>query len=41
MRAKDHQAARGQYWGTLSKVPEYPFLILKPVEYIQAEALME
>jgi len=41
MRAKDHQAARGQYWGTLTKVPEYPFLILKPVEYISAEELME
>jgi len=41
MRAKDHQAARGQYWGTLTKVPEYPFLILKPVEYIDAEKLME
>lgn len=41
MRAKDHQAARGQYWGTLTKVSEYPFLIMKPVEYIKAEALME
>ena len=41
MRAKDHQAARGQYWGTLTKVPEFPFLILKPVKYIKAEELME
>ena len=41
MRAKDHQAARGQYWGTVTKVPEYPFPILKPVEYIQTEELME
>lgn len=41
MRAKDHQAARGQYWGTLAKVQEYPFLIMRPVEYIPAEDLME
>ena len=41
MRTKDHQAARGQYWGTLTKVPEYPFPILKPVQYIPADELME
>jgi branched-chain amino acid transport system substrate-binding protein len=41
MRAKDHQAIRGQYWGTVTKVGEYPFPILQPVEYIQADDLME
>ncbi len=41
MRAKDHQATRGQVWGTTTKVPEYPFPILRPVEYIPAEDLMD
>ena len=41
MRAKDHQATRGQVWGTTAKVPEYPFPILRPVEYIPADALMD
>lgn len=41
MRAKDHQAIRGQYWGTVAKVAEYPFPILKPVEYVAADELMD
>jgi len=41
MRAKDHQATRGQFWGTTAKVPEYPFPIMRPVEYIPADALMD
>jgi branched-chain amino acid transport system substrate-binding protein len=41
MRAKDHQANRGQYWGTVAKVADYPFPILKPVQYIEATKLME
>ena len=41
MRAKDHQAIRGQYWGTVTKVAEYPFPILRPVEYVPADELME
>jgi len=41
MRAKDHQATRGQVWGTTAKVPEYPFPILRPVEYIPADDLMD
>jgi branched-chain amino acid transport system substrate-binding protein len=41
MRAKDHQANRGQFWGTTTKVPEYPFPILRPVEYIPADNLMD
>jgi len=41
MRAKDHQATRGQVWGTTAKVAEYPFAILRPVEYIPAENLMD
>ncbi len=41
MRAKDHQANRGQFWGTTAKVPEYPFPILRPVEYISPDKLMD
>ena len=41
MRARDHQANRGQFWGTTAKVPEYPFPILRPVEYIPADNLMD
>ena len=41
MRAKDHQAVRGMYWGPVTKVPEYPFPILKPVRYIPADELMD
>ncbi len=41
MRAKDHQANRGQFWGTTAKVPEYPFPILRPVEYISPDNLMD
>jgi branched-chain amino acid transport system substrate-binding protein len=41
MRAKDHQATRGQVWGTTAKVPEYPFPILRPVDYIPADDLMD
>ena len=41
MRAKDHQATRGQFWGTTTKVAEYPFPILRPVEYIPADDLMD
>lgn len=41
MRAKDHQANRGQFWGTTAKVPEYSFPILRPVEYIPADNLMD
>jgi branched-chain amino acid transport system substrate-binding protein len=41
MRANDHQATRGQFWGTTTKVAEYPFPILRPVEYIPADDLMD
>jgi branched-chain amino acid transport system substrate-binding protein len=41
MRAKDHQAIRGQYWGKVTKVQEYPFAILKPIEYVPADELMD
>jgi branched-chain amino acid transport system substrate-binding protein len=41
MRAKDHQATRGQFWGISAKVPEYPFPILNPVRYVPADDIMD
>lgn len=43
MRASDHQANRGQFWGQMnpSGDPKYPYKIMKPVEYIPADRLMD
>ncbi len=43
MRASDHQANRGQFWGQISDsdIPGYPFKIMKPVEYIAADDIMD
>ena len=43
MRASDHQANRGQYWGQMndSGDPTYPYKMMKPVEYIPADKLMD
>ena len=43
MRASDHQANRGQFWGQIndSNLPDYPFKIMNPVEYISADAIMD
>jgi branched-chain amino acid transport system substrate-binding protein len=37
MRAYDHQASKGQYWGRLKRVKEYPFPIMADVQYIGGE----
>jgi branched-chain amino acid transport system substrate-binding protein len=37
MRGYDHQASKGQYWGRLKKVAEYPFPIMGDVQYIVGE----
>ncbi|MHA3980778.1 ABC transporter substrate-binding protein [Halovulum sp. GXIMD14794] len=43
MRASDHQANRGMFWGQMSqsKDPAYPYKILDPVEYVPADGLMD
>lgn len=43
MRASDHQANRGQFWGQMnpSGDDKYPYKILKPVEYVPADKLMD
>lgn len=43
MRASDHQANRGQFWGKMTKSsdPNYPYKVLDPVEYVPADGLMD
>jgi branched-chain amino acid transport system substrate-binding protein len=43
MRASDHQANRGQFWGRMARSndPSYPFLIMDPVRYIPADDIMD
>jgi len=43
IRASDHQANRGQFWGRMapSHDPSYPYLIMDPVEYIPADDIMD
>ncbi|WP_298360700.1 ABC transporter substrate-binding protein [uncultured Litoreibacter sp.] len=43
MRAKDHQANRGQFWGQMAQSDDaaYPYRKLDPVEYIVADELMD
>ncbi len=43
MRASDHQANRGQFWGEMnpSGMGDYPYKIMKPVEYVPADKLMD
>jgi branched-chain amino acid transport system substrate-binding protein len=42
IRPEDHMANRGEFWGpmTRSDDPEYPYVIMNPVEYIPADDLM-
>ena len=40
IRASDHQANRGQFWGQVSDHPDYDFRILDPVRYIPADDIM-
>ena len=37
---KDHQQRRGMFWGLSKAVPEYPFKILDPIEYVPFEEWM-
>jgi branched-chain amino acid transport system substrate-binding protein len=41
IRAKDHQANRGQLYGKTVMDPKYPFAILKPVEYVDPTKFMD
>ena len=41
IRASDHQANRGQFWGQVAESDEYDFKILDPVRYIEADDIMD
>ncbi len=43
MRASDHQANRGQFWGQMKQSTDaaYPYRMMDPVEYIPADELMD
>jgi branched-chain amino acid transport system substrate-binding protein len=41
IRAKDHQANRGQFWGRMTEAKGLPFKRMDPVRYIAAEGIMD
>lgn len=41
IRAKDHQANRGNLWGRTVNDPKYPFAILKPITYVDPARFMD
>lgn len=43
IRENDHTANRGQFWGQMnpSDDPNYPYLIMNPVEYMPADDIMD
>jgi len=40
IRAKDHSANRGQFWGKIVKTPDYPFAIMADPAYIDPTPFM-
>lgn len=41
IRAKDHQANRGQFWGKMKMDPKYPFAVMENVTYIDPAPFMD
>jgi branched-chain amino acid transport system substrate-binding protein len=41
LRAKDHQANRGQLWGKTAQDPKYPFALMKDIIYIDPAPFMD
>jgi len=41
IRAKDHQANRGQLYGQTVRDPKYPFAIMKPMTYVDPTRFMD
>ena len=41
LRAKDHQANRGQFYGKMAMDPKYPFAIMTQVQYIDPAPFMD
>jgi branched-chain amino acid transport system substrate-binding protein len=41
IRAKDHTANRGQFWGKMIKDPNYPFPVMSEITYADPLPLMD
>lgn len=41
IRAKDHNANRGQFWGKMQKDPKHPFAIMTQIEYVDPLPFMD
>ena len=41
LRAKDHQANRGQFWGKMVKDEKLPFAVMQNVTYIDPAPFMD
>jgi branched-chain amino acid transport system substrate-binding protein len=41
IRAKDHTANRGQFWGKMVKTPAYPFAVMETVQYTDPTPFMD
>jgi branched-chain amino acid transport system substrate-binding protein len=41
IRAKDHNANRGQFWGKMQKDPKYPFAIMTQIQYVDPLPFMD
>jgi branched-chain amino acid transport system substrate-binding protein len=41
IRAKDHSANRGQFWGKMIKDPKYPFPVMSEITYVDPLPLMD
>jgi len=41
LRAKDHNANRGQFWGKMVKDAKYPFAVMTQIQYVDPAAMMD
>ena len=41
IRAKDHNANRGQFWGKMEKDPKYPFATMTQIQYVDPLPFMD
>jgi branched-chain amino acid transport system substrate-binding protein len=41
IRAKDHNATRGQLYGKTVMDPKYPFAVMRPAQYVAPDRFMD
>jgi branched-chain amino acid transport system substrate-binding protein len=41
IRAKDHNANRGQFWGKMLKESKYPFAVMTQIQYVDPLPFMD